>query len=70
MSNGTTGYVRIVSLIYVNVGLCRGFRRLGGGYRGSGSPEQDDQFGGSGNILQLPYRRDGYSVRYSSLLDL
>jgi len=42
MSDGATGYVRYVSLTYVNVGLCRGFRRLGGGYRGSGSPEQDN----------------------------
>ena len=51
VSNGATGYVRYVSLAYVNDGLYRGFRRLGGGYRGSGSPEQDNQFGSSGNIL-------------------
>jgi len=70
MSDGATGYVRYVSLVFVNVGLYRGFGRLGGGYRGSGSPEQDNQFGGSGNMLQLPYRRDGYSVRYLSPLDL
>jgi len=51
MSNGAIGYVRYVSLVYVVVGLCRGFGRLGGEYRGSGSPEQDNQFGGNNNML-------------------
>ena len=40
MSNEATGNARYVSLIYINVELYRGFRRLGDGYRGSGSPNK------------------------------
>ena len=42
ISNRATGYARCVFLIYVSVGLGRDSKRLGGGYRGLGSPEQDN----------------------------